>query len=635
MMMAAAAAGPAFAQGRPPQRPAPQRPATPPILQQPLPPPVAAPAVQPRERRIALPEIGLAAGAPFGAEGRDILLPLPRDLPPVPARLALSLDLAAPFPARHAVEVRVNDRLLAARAFPEGGARLLVELPVPGEDLSRDADGLRLGLRLIGLPDVAGATATLRPESGLSLSLPDGYLPSVAAMMRLMPERVVVLTRPEGIRPAEAAAALRISLALAGSGRDVRIATGGVPGPTPGPGGARLWDTGTVVVGATAQATSVVELAGLPVLAIGGPDPDGAARLLEGPWRAATGATAIGTALAAIPPAAATSLPFSGLRGTLAAQEAARAAWSLSFSTRDLPPASWPAALDVDLRAPAGGAAALATVLLNDVVLGSATVPPDGRLRLDLPVPERLLALESRIAVTLHRAAAGAPAQLLPGSAIRLGAAPAPAEFLALPPALAAGFEVLVDAPGGVVTAEALAVPLWLLRGLAPGGAPITVTPVEPGSVPRPRGPFLAATREPPAGSAPPIRVEDGRIRMSGASGALELDGAAPILVVQLVESDGPRGLWVRAPSGQALPFPPPFAAPGLDRGDVALLDRGGVAQAWLARPAPAVLASPATPLDRSAVLRAWRPVAVGVFWAAGVALVVYAFMRPRRDAIA
>ncbi|MGG5808705.1 hypothetical protein [Falsiroseomonas sp. CW058] len=640
LLLATSLAGTAEAQQRPPQpRAAPQRtPPPPPAIRREAPPPPAVAAPEPppppRERRLAIGELGFATGAAFGAEERDILLPLPRSVAGMRARLSLDLDLVAPFPARHAVEVRANGRLLDARAFPEGATRLAFDLPVPVEDLGREVDALRLTLRLVEPGGPAAGTATARPGSHLALLIPDGVVPSVEAMLRLMPARVMVLTRPGALPPAEAAAALRIALALSATGREARIAAAAAPEPARGADGARLWETGAVVVGASAQAAAVAELAGLPVLVIGGEDPEGAARLLEGPWRAAAGGAALATAGAQMPPEAAGALPFSALRGSLAPQEAARAAWSLDLSTRDLPPGTRPEAVQVELNGPPGTERAIASVLLNEVLLGSAALPPDGRLRIGFPVPERLVGLDNRISVLLHRPAAGPPAQLLPGSAIRLGPAPPPAEFLGLPPAMAEGFELLVDAPGGVLAAEALNLPLWLLRALAPAGAPITVTPVEPGTAPRPGRAFLAATREAPAGSAPRLRLDAGRIELTDRRGErlMQVDAGSPLLAAQLLQAEGRPGIWVRSPDGRNLPFLPPAAAPRLDRGDIALLDRQGVALAWATgRPALVAVAYPEARAETSPLL-AWRPWVVGVLWLCGVGLVVYAFRRPRRE---
>lgn len=615
-------------------------PAPPPaIVAEPLPPPARAepeppPPPAPLQRRIDLAEIGLGKGAVFGPDGRDLVFPLPRGMPGLAARLSLDMDLVAPFAGRYAVELRANGRLLAARAFAEDGNRLAIAVDVPPEDLAREAEFLRLNLRLIEQAAGGAASATLRPESHVALLLPDGVTPSVAALYRLLPRRTLVLTRPGPLSPVEAAAALRIGLALAATGREVRIANAG-PLPHISEGGPRIWETGAVLVGIGQDGASVIDLAGVPALALGGDQPEMAARLLEGPWRAV--ASMPGLAVSAVPAGPGlptTALPFSELRGDTAPQEGQRTVWNLEFSTRDLPPRMRPQALEVELRAAPNGGRAVASVLLNEVLLGAANLPGDGIAHLRLNVPEQLVGLDNRITVALHRTGLAGPSQLMPESTLRLGPAPAPKEFLGLPPAFADGIEVILDAPGGVITADSLNTPLWVLRALAPAGAPIRVTPLEPGAAPRPNAPFLAATREPPAGTTPALRFDGGRIALSDRAGRqlLEIGGADRLLVAQLLTAEAQPGLWLRGPGAVPMPLPPD--APRLDRGDVALLDPQGVALAWSRGPGPLVqVAYPDARQERSALL-VWRPWAVGAMWLAGVALVVFAFNRPRREPV-
>ncbi len=624
------AAGGALAQ-------APSRPLPPPPP--PAPPALVAsaePVAEPvRQRRVRVAELGHAAGLEFGAEGRELVVPLPRSADGS-ARLALSFDLVAPFAARRAVEVRANGRLLAAPAFPDGTMRLSLELPLDVADHARGDGELRLGLRLLEQPGPALGAATLRPESYLALTLPAETALGIRAVLRLMPARVLILTRPGPLPVREAAAALHAALALARRGREVRIVAGAAPELRRDEDGALLWDTGAVVIGATPDALAVVELAGVPLLAIGGPEPDAAARLLDGPWAEAMDAARLAVARAGPPAEAAGALPFSALPGRLEPQETARASWVLQFSMRDLPPRSRPAALDAELRASAESGRAVASVLLNGALLVTAAVPADGVLRLDTALPEALLRLENRIEVALHRGTIGSPAQLLPGGRIRLAPAGPPIGFVDLPAALAAGYELILDLPGGAVSAESLALPLWLLRAVAPAAAPITVTPNEPGAAPQPAGPFVALTHEPPSGTAPRLRVEGGRLRLAGAEGApvTEVDRAG-VLAVQLLQAAERPGLWLAAPTAFAPDGPPP----AFGRDDAALLDRHGVALA-LPRDAPVlpVAAPPASvpamepvpAADDRPGLFVWRPWVVGFLWLVGVGLVGYALARPR-----
>lgn len=620
-LLAFASVGQALAQQRAPRTP-------PPAVTREAPPP--APAPRPLERRVTVAELGLPSGLAFGAAGAMLRVPLPRDLPGLAPRLTFGIDLAAPFGGAHAVELRANGRLIESRAFAEGATRIDMAVPIPAEDAARDAAALHLDLALVARDGPSAALATLRADSHVTLSLPAGALPSVASTLSLLPRQVIVLTRPGGMPALEAAAALRAALGLAASGREVRIAAAAAPEVTIAPDGTRLWQTGAVVIGATAAALSVVEAGGAPVLAIGGQDPEGAARLLESEWRQAIGAT---PAAATIRPGVESraAVPLADLGARLAPQTAARADWHIPFSLRDLPPPGWPRDVRIELAAPADTPRGVASILFNEELIGTANLPAEGPLRLVLPVPERLVGMDNRLTVQLRRAAAGAPAQLLPDSAIGLGAGPA-SQFLALPASFAHGLEVLLEAPTGAVPAEALALPLWLLRTLAPPGVPILVTAVPPGTVPRPQGAFLAVTGLPPHGADPPVALDAGRIALRDARGAplLQIDGASAVLVAQALRTEDRDGLWVRGPAAGP-PISLPAAAPRFTRGDIAVIDRQGVALEWRSGPRGSVTLAYPDRVVAPSLVQVWRPYVAIPLWLGGLVLVAYAFARPRR----
>ncbi|OYW10042.1 MAG: hypothetical protein B7Z53_01760 [Rhodospirillales bacterium 12-71-4] len=284
----------------------------------------------------------------------------------------------------------------------------------------------------------------------------------------------------------------------------------------------------------------------------------------------------------------------------------------------------------------AAGPSAVASVLLNEVVLGGGPLSSNGQGRFLLPVPAGLAGLENQISVELRRGEPAGAAQLLPPSRIGLVPAGSPGAFHDLPAAYAGGMEVLADAPGGVLVAEQLNPILWVLRRLLAPTAPLMVRLVEPGEEVRPSAPFLAATREPPQGTDPVLRFDAGRILLSNADGRpiLDLAGLQRVMAAQLLVAEGQPGLWLRR-----LGPPPllPAEAPRLDDGDVALLDGQGVALAWRGRGLPDVRVSyPEEAAPTPALhgpLMPWRPWVVGTAWLAGLALVIYAFIRPRRDA--
>jgi len=635
-------AGEALAQAaqQRPQRPAqaPARPAPtarPPIAIEPLA-PLPAPPVQ---RQLTLAELGQPAGLGFDTAGQDILFPLPAGLPLQGVRLNFTAELTAPFGGRQAVEVSVNGRLLGALAFAEGATRLGFEALIPPEDAARNPAALAVRVRLVEIGAPTGAQAKLLPGSHLALPLP-GTAPSLATLLAALPPRVLVVVAPGAVPAEEAAAALRIALGLAATGREVRFGTGTPPGPAAGAGGSRVWETGTVVVGAPVQGAEVRRIADVPVLLLGGAMAERSAGLLESPWRGVLGGTGLHVARQEPAPPPAT-LPFPALPP----QEGPRAEWRLGFSMRDLPSGTAPRTLDVALHAPPGSRAN-AAVTLNEVVLGALPVPAEGRLRFALPIPPLLLGFDNQIRITLHREAGpGGPAQLLPESSLRLAPASMARQFLDLPPAYAAGVEVILDAPGGVAPAESLGPALWLLRRLAPPGTPIRVTLQDPTQPARPVGPFLSLTALPPEGSAPPLRLEPGRLELREVASrrVLELGGIERIWAAQIIEAAGQPGLWLRAP---ATPPALTTAPPLLDRGDVALIGAAGVALAWQATPLPTPPAAAFTPLSaptaapapaaaspgEPSFVQRWRPVVAGLIWVIGFGLVVYAMSNPRRE---
>lgn len=645
-------AGQALAQNAPPrpQRPAPTQaqpqnqarpapPARPPIAAEPLAPLPLAPV----QRHVSLAELGYSAGLAFDGSGQELLFPLPPGLAIQGIRLSFMAELTAPFGGRQAVEVSVNGRLLGALAFAEGAARLGFEGLIPAEDVARNPAALAVRVRLVETAG-QGAQARLLPGSHLALPLPSETM-SLTTLLAALPPRVLVVVAPGAVPADEAAAALRIALGLAATGREVRFGTA-LPLSPAAAGGVRVWETGTVAVGvplpgAPVQGAEVRRIGDVPVLALGGSTAESSAGLLDSPWRAVLGGTGLQVSHHQ-PATPAARLPFPALSPV----EAARAEWRVGFSMRDMPAGTVPSGLEVALHAPPGSRAN-ASVTVNEVVLGALSVPADGRLRLALPIPSGLLAFDNQVRILLHQQnGPGGPAQLLPESSLRLSPAVGAHQFLNLPPAYAAGVEVILDAPGGVLPAESLTPALWLLRRLAPPGSPIRLTLQDPAQPARPSGAFLALTALPPEGSAPPLRFEPGRLELNEAANRriLELGGIERVWTAQLVTAAGQPGLWLRAPA-----TPPPLTAapPALDRGDVALIGPQGVALAWQAVPVPATAtpafipppsvappsASSAGPTSAApSLVQRWRPYVAGLIWLLCVGLVVYAMANPRRE---
>jgi hypothetical protein len=118
-----------------------------------------------------------------------------------------------------------------------------------------------------------------------------------------------------------------------------------------------------------------------------------------------------------------------------------------------------------------------------------------------------------------------------------------------------------------------------VLNGLSKESAPITVKYID-GAAPVPTAPFLVVSNVPPAGATQRVRFDRGRVVVADRAGRTRLDigGIATGAVAQIVTSGAQPGLWIKPLSSDGvLPISP---AVYLDRGDVAFLDKTGVALA-------------------------------------------------------
>jgi hypothetical protein len=128
--------------------------------------------------------------------------------------------------------------------------------------------------------------------------------------------------------------------------------------------------------------------------------------------------------------------------------------------------------------------------------------------------------------------------------------------------------------------APALGLLADVLTVLSPDSARINVTLVDPAAPAVPAAPFLALSDMPPAGSTPRVRFDRGRVAVDDRSGRtlLDLGGFATGAVAQIVSAGKHPGLWIKPLAADgALPHPSELR---LDHGDVAFIDRNGVALA-------------------------------------------------------
>jgi cellulose synthase operon protein B len=116
------------------------------------------------------------------------------------------------------------------------------------------------------------------------------------------------------------------------------------------------------------------------------------------------------------------------------------------------------------------------------------------------------------------------------------------------------------------------------VAGLLPDAASVDVR-LDASSAPSQK-PFIVVSRSVPAGTNPNLRFDKGRFTVNRADGAVLLDvdtGEIPA-VAQIVQTEAATGIWLRPGSIAAQKLAKPVK---LDRGNVAVIDDGGIALAF------------------------------------------------------
>ena len=209
---------------------------------------------------------------------------------------------------------------------------------------------------------------------------------------------------------------------------------------------------------------------------------------------------------------------------------------------------------------------------------------------LDIALPAGLIGGAANIRIVVQRRSAqgdcrfepqGYPAQILASSAVVLAAAAGPAhDFSDLAARWANGVEVLMSRTALERPVQSASLITQVLSVLSPETAPITVKFVSSGTAPVPGAPFLALSDIAPTGITPRVRFDQGRVAVADREGRtlLDLGGFSAGAVAQIVNSGSNAGLWIKPLSRDGeLPV---TAELRIDRGDVAFIDRAGIALA-------------------------------------------------------
>ncbi len=583
------------------------------------------------------PAKSLLVGVPFAAAGfpngfrlsnlgghREVYIPVPQGIELRVADLVLAYDDVSAHESRRNLEILVNDRTVTALVLDGKGTGRTLRIPL-GAAVLREGF-LKLSFLYSGAAtqdrciDVRyiGDSLTVRPETAVEFEIGTAGLPTITATAALMPNDVAVLLSDPAPPPADIAAALTLARSLAATGRRVTFLSGidTMPALVDGD-DKRRWTSGLVVIGAfnriadrldapvaiLASATgpavadsniATARIGGVPILLVTDP---ASARI--GPQRNNPALSALrATSLASIGPVSTPKGPteqisFDSL-GLVPAQAEVfgRADLSVSVLGSALPAGTKPQRLVLRLMvAPDGaGEKAVVSAFVNERLLASVVAAAEEPTQLDFALPDGLVGAVANVRVVIQRRSAqgdcrfepqGYPAELLGSSSVILSVAGSVAnDFSDLAALWANGVEIMI--PVSTAAAPLFVLPALsdILNALSKDTAPIVVKYVGAGKAPSPDAPFMAVGNLPPAGAEQRVRFDQGKVAISDRAGAtlLDIGGLNTGAVAQIVTSNSYPGLWIRPLTGDgSLPAPP---AVNLDRGDVAFLDKAGVALA-------------------------------------------------------
>jgi hypothetical protein len=555
---------------------------------------------------------------------REVYIPVPQGVELSLAELVLAYDDVSAHDARRSLEILVNDRSIASLALDGKSTGKTVRVPLASA-VAREGF-LKLAFLYSGAAtqdrciDVryVGDSMTMRPESAVEFEIGITGAPNITATAALMPKDVAILLSNPAAPPADIAAALTLARSLSATGRHVTFYHGIETMPElVDRDDKRRWTRGLVVVGAfnriadrldapvaiqaSATASAAIDntlaaarIGGVPVLLVTDPASARTGRLLNNPSLQAlrdTPAASVGQV--ATPRGPLDRVTFDAL-GLVPAQAEVfgRADLAVSIPSRTLPSGTRPSRLVLELMvAPDGaGEKAVVSVFVNERLLSSAVAAIGEPTRLDFALPDGLVGSIANIRAVIQRRSSqgdcrfepqGYPAEILGSSVVILsGAGSVARDFSDLATLWANGVEILVPQSTSTQPLAVVAALADILNALSKETAPIAVKYVAGSAAPSPGAPFIAVSNVPPAGAEQRVRFDRGRVAITdrGGSTLLDIGGLATGAVAQIVTSNGQPGLWIKPLAADgALPVSPSI---NLDRGDVAFLDKTGVALA-------------------------------------------------------
>jgi cellulose synthase operon protein B len=575
---------------------------------------------------VLLADVGYSNGFRFSNLGgrREIYIPVPQGIELKLAELVLVFDDVSAHEARRSLEILANDRSVSAIVLDGKSTGRKVRIALANAT-ARDGflkltflySGAATQDRCIDVRYV-GDSLTMRPESAVGFEIGVAGAPNITATAALLPQNVAILLSNPQLPPTDIATALTLARSLTATGRQVTFYHGVETLPElVQQDDRRRWTRGLIVVGAfdriagrldapvatLASAGGVApidntlaaaRIGGVPVLLVTDAASARAGRLLGNPSLAALRDTPAASVGQVTPPKGPTDRVSFDELGVVPAQADVfgRADLSVAIASRTLASGTRPSrlVLDVMVAPDSAGEKAVVSAFVNERLLASTVAAIGEPTRLDFPLPDGLVGTVANIRVVVQRRSAqgdcrfepqGYPAEILGSSSVMLSTAGSVAEdFSDLATLWANGVEVLV--PKSTAARPLMVVGLLadVLNALSNESAPIVVKFVEADVAPTPNAPFIAVSNVPPAGATQRVRFDRGRVVVADRAGRTRLDigGLATGAVAQIVTSGTYSGLWIKplTRDGSLAVSPAVY----LNRGDVAFLDKTGVALA-------------------------------------------------------
>ncbi|MFG1410941.1 hypothetical protein V5G24_07510 [Xanthobacter sp. VTT E-85241] len=337
------------------------------------------------------------------------------------------------------------------------------------------------------------------------------------------------------------------------------------------------------------QNVSLARLAGRPVITVAANAGAPAAGILADLWRRMLVVPRVRAITAASPDLVnAAEVPLSRLGGTPGSFDVlARGDWSAGFDlatvvTGGRVPAAF--AVDVSAAPGAGDTAPIASVFLNDYLLGARNLTANGQPEtIKVAVPDYALTARNVLRVSFQRqpmsdrcreTPQSFPVAVLPSSRVMLEPAPKTEDFVGIVPYLAEKAEIFV--PQAYLQAGALRLPQMVAiaaaAGISPERAKLTV--VANDTEARPEGTFLALDTN-VAGATSKVTIAEDRLilRERPSEVLLNVSGVTGAGVAQAVVANGQRGIMYRTLGAAAPDLDRPFQ---FGRGDLTVLTSDG-----------------------------------------------------------